>query len=132
MISLVTAVWCCGVAGVLWRLRDDVGLEIWNADRPTPCTLTTACSTMAGMEPEYNTTAEKATPGTVIMWPTPPDVVLYDTIQTSRPTLDGTPAKGRSTQAIVKARQGNVTVVGSPAWLSPTCSTPPTLRCSAT
>jgi hypothetical protein len=63
------------------------------------------------MEPEYNTTAEKATPGAVIMWPTPPDVVLYDTIQTSRPTLDGTPAKGRSTQAIVKARQGNVTGV---------------------
>ena len=110
-MRLVAAVWCCGIAWALYRLRDAAGLEVWNADRPTPCTLTPACSTMGCMEPEYNTTAEKAAPGAVIMWPTPPDVVLYDTIQTSRPTLDGTPAKGRSTQAIVKARQGNVTGV---------------------
>lgn len=109
MTGLAYVVWFCGVA--LAVRRAEAGLEVWNASRPAPCILTTACSTMVGMEPEYNTTVEKAAPGALVSWPAPPNVVLYDTIQTSRPTLEGTPAKGRSTQAVVRARQGNVTGV---------------------
>lgn len=112
MTGIAYVIWFCGVALAVRCLRAaEAGLEVWDADRPTPCTLTAACSTMASMKPEYNTTAEQAAQGAVIMWPTLPNVVLYDTIQTSRPTLEGTPAKGRSLQAVVRARQGNVTGV---------------------
>lgn len=111
MTGIAYVLWFGGVAWALWRLRTDEPCVVWQVDRPTPCTLTTTCSTMVPMDPEYNTTAEKAAPGAVIAWPEPPNVVLYDTIQTSRPTLEGTPAKGRSTQAVVRARQGNVTGV---------------------
>jgi len=111
MTGIAYVLWFGGVAWALWRLRIDGPHVVWHADRPAPCTLTSARSTMADMKSEYNTTAEKVTPGAMVIWPAPPDVVLYDTIQTSRPTLEGTPAKGRSTQAIVRARQGNVTGV---------------------
>lgn len=111
MTEIAYVIWFGGVALALWRFQVDTPCTVWEVDRPIPCTLTTACSTMVPMELEYNTTAENVAYGAIIVWPEPPNVVLYDTIQTSRPTLEGTPAKGRSTQAVVRARQGNVTGV---------------------